>query len=461
MPPSSSRRRWPRAGRPIASLSPATVANVVTSTVSLPTPPWSGVTLVMDSGSRSARGPNSVTVAPAASAIPARRGFGHALAEQALTSGAAAERFARMVAALGGPADVLRHARLPTAPVQRAAPAPHAGFVTHVDVRALGLAVVNEELYVLGRDQITLLHDFNKDGEADFYQNFNNDVQVTSNFHEFMFDLQTDSQGNFYFLKGGPVNPGGRGWGPLSDHHGCIFKVSADGKKFEVYATGIRAPNGMGVGPNGEISNGDNQGTWVPVDYIHFSKPGEFIEVPDLAHRTPAPTKYSPHLCWVPYDVDNSNGGQIWVPANKGKWGPFEGRMLYLSYGKSSLFAVLQERVGDVAQGGVVKLAVLEGRLDRVVLNWREGLPVDREVVQAYIDKLQPGTVLRVRDIERVVGVILESMIQALEDGGRVELRGFGALSVRSRDARAGRNPRTGESVDVRAKHVPFFKSGK
>jgi hypothetical protein len=219
----------------------------------------------------------------------------------------------------------------------------------------LGLKIVNEQIYVLGRDQITLLHDFNKDGEADFYQNFNNDVQVTSNFHEFMFDLQTDAQGNFYFLKGGPVNPGGRGWGPLSDHHGCIFKVSADGQKFEVYATGIRAPNGMGVGPNGEVSNGDNQGTWVPVDYIHFSKPGEFIEVPDLAHRTPAPTKYSPHLCWVPYDVDNSNGGQIWVPANKGKWGPFEGRMLYLSYGKSSLFAVLQERVGDVAQGGVVK----------------------------------------------------------------------------------------------------------
>ncbi len=219
----------------------------------------------------------------------------------------------------------------------------------------LGLKIVNEQIYVLGRDQITLLHDFNKDGEADFYQNFNNDVQVTSNFHEFMFDLQTDSQGNFYFLKGGPVNPGGRGWGPLSDHHGCIFKVSADGQKFEVYATGIRAPNGMGVGPNGEVSNGDNQGTWVPVDYIHFSKPGEFIEVPDLAHRATAPTKYSPHLCWVPYDVDNSNGGQIWVPANKGKWGPFEGRMLYLSYGKSSLFAVLQERVGDVAQGGVVK----------------------------------------------------------------------------------------------------------
>jgi hypothetical protein len=218
---------------------------------------------------------------------------------------------------------------------------------------ALGLKIVDDVVYVLGRDQITRLHDLNGDGEADFYENFNNDVQVTSGFHEFTFDLQTDSQGNFYFLKGGPVNPGGRGWGPLSDHNGCIFKVSPDGKKFEVYATGLRAPNGMGVGPNNEISNGDNQGTWVPVDYIHYSKPGDFIEVPDLSHRTPAPTKYSPHLCWIPYDIENSNGAQVWVTSKK--WGPFEGRMMYLSYGKSSLFGVLQETVGDVMQGGTFK----------------------------------------------------------------------------------------------------------
>lgn len=65
------------------------------------------------------------------------------------------------------------------------------------------------------------------------------------------------------------------------------------------------------------------------------------------------------------------------------------------------------------------------------------------------------------RDLERVVSVVLERMVKALEDGGRVELRGFGVLSVRSRDARSGRNPRNGEPVEVRAKHVPFFTSGK
>jgi integration host factor subunit beta len=88
--------------------------------------------------------------------------------------------------------------------------------------------------------------------------------------------------------------------------------------------------------------------------------------------------------------------------------------------------------------------------------------PKARMIKSELIAKLsEENPHLTQRDIERVVGVILERMIVALEDGGRVELRGFGALSVRSRDARAGRNPRTGEPVDVRAKHVPFFKSGK
>ena len=65
------------------------------------------------------------------------------------------------------------------------------------------------------------------------------------------------------------------------------------------------------------------------------------------------------------------------------------------------------------------------------------------------------------KDIERVVGVILEETIEALEGSGRVDVRGFGAFSVRGRPARAGRNPRTGEAVPVDEKAVPFFKAGK
>ena len=65
------------------------------------------------------------------------------------------------------------------------------------------------------------------------------------------------------------------------------------------------------------------------------------------------------------------------------------------------------------------------------------------------------------RDVERIVNTIFHEITDALASGNRVELRGFGAFSVKKRDARIGRNPRTGESVEVEDKYVPFFKTGK
>ncbi len=65
------------------------------------------------------------------------------------------------------------------------------------------------------------------------------------------------------------------------------------------------------------------------------------------------------------------------------------------------------------------------------------------------------------RDVERIVNTIFDEIIEALARGDRVELRGFGAFSVKKREARIGRNPRTGEAVHVEEKHVPFFKTGK
>jgi len=65
------------------------------------------------------------------------------------------------------------------------------------------------------------------------------------------------------------------------------------------------------------------------------------------------------------------------------------------------------------------------------------------------------------RDVERIVNTVFEEITGAMARGDRVELRGFGAFSVKKRDARIGRNPRTGASVNVEEKHVPFFKTGK
>jgi integration host factor subunit beta len=73
----------------------------------------------------------------------------------------------------------------------------------------------------------------------------------------------------------------------------------------------------------------------------------------------------------------------------------------------------------------------------------------------------QDNPELRAEEVEQVLEIFFDEIAQRLAEGGRVELRGFGAFSTRERDARKGRNPRTGEDVDVPAKRVPYFKAGK
>ncbi len=80
------------------------------------------------------------------------------------------------------------------------------------------------------------------------------------------------------------------------------------------------------------------------------------------------------------------------------------------------------------------------------------------ELVQAL---LKDNPSLSQRDVEAIVSTFFDEITERLAANGRVELRGFGAFSTRARDARVGRNPRTGETVEVDAKRVPFFKPGK
>ncbi len=215
-----------------------------------------------------------------------------------------------------------------------------------------GLKIFKDQVYVLGRDQITRLHDLNGDGEADFYENFNNDVSVTPNFHEFALDLHTDTAGNFYFTKGGPLL-GTEYWDPIGAHNGCLLKVSADGRRLDRYATGLRAPNGSGVGPHGEVTCSDNEGIWTPVCRLNWVKPGGFYGAMGLDHRVPAPAQSDPPLCWLPFAIDNSAGGQVWAGSG---FGPLAGELIHLSYGKCRAFHVLRQEFHGVVQGGVVPL---------------------------------------------------------------------------------------------------------
>src|SRR5207302_1343844 len=110
-------------------------------------------------------------------------------------------------------------------------------------------------------------------------------------------------------------------------------KVSKDGKQTQVICTGLRAANGAGIGPNDELVCADNQGNWTPACRINLVKPGAFYGFcgyPMTRQELASARKgYDPPLCWIPYEKDNSSGGQVFIDNNK--WGPLSGHMLSTS----------------------------------------------------------------------------------------------------------------------------------
>ncbi len=207
----------------------------------------------------------------------------------------------------------------------------------------LGLKVVNNRGYVICRDQITRLHDFNNDGEADYYENFNNDVFASGGGHSYNTNLETDSKGNFYFTKCAEGNP----------HGGTVLRVSADGANLEVYATGFRNPNGMGISPQDTVTVGDQQGGWVPETRIDATRKGGFYGYIPMHHRDKEPDSYDAPFTFVPRVMDNSAGGQLWVPANR--WGALGGKLIHLSYGRCTAMIGMTD-LSEKTQGAMISL---------------------------------------------------------------------------------------------------------
>ena len=263
----------------------------------------------------------------------------------------------------------------------------------------LGLKIVDDLVYVLGRDQITRLHDLNKNGEADFYENFNNDIAAFQEYHEFAHDLQVDSHGDFFFAKGGNLGDA------KHPHNGSIIKVSKDGSKLETVANGLRAPNGMGMGPHDEISVSDNQGNWVPASRFSIIKPGGFYGHVNNAFKTPKPVSYDNPVCWIPHPYpDNSSGGQVWVTSDK--WGPFKDDMLFMSYGQCLLFKVLLDKVDGEYQGGVVKFPLkFDSGIMRARFNPKDGQLYVTGLSVWQSNAARKGAVHRVRYTGRPVNL--------------------------------------------------------
>ena len=215
----------------------------------------------------------------------------------------------------------------------------------------LGVKFRGDDLFITCRDQLALLRDLNADGEIDFIQNFNNDHQVTEHFHEFAMGLQIDAAGNFYYAKSGR-----HALDSVIPHHGTLLKISADGSRTDILATGFRAANGVCLNEDGTFFVTDQEGFWTPKNRINHVKQGGFYgnmfgytsvtDTSDSAMEQP--------MVWITNDKDRSPAELIHVP--KQAWGSLGGSLLNLSYGTGRAFIVTNESTGTGWQGAVCEL---------------------------------------------------------------------------------------------------------
>lgn len=324
----------------------------------------------------------------------------------------------------------------------------------------LGVKFRNGELFVTCRDQLARLVDLNGDGEVDWVDCFNSDHQVTEHFHEFAMGLQTDAAGNFYYAKSGR-----HALAAVVPHHGTLLRVSPDGSRTDILATGFRAANGVSLEADGSFWVTDQEGFWTPKNRINRVKPGGFYgnlfgytDVTD-----PSDSAMEPPLVWITNDKDRSPAELVRVPTNA--WGSLGGLLLNLSYGTGRAFAVTHEEVGGAWQGSVSELplpafatGIMRGRFGK------DGALYTCGMFAWAGNATAPGGFHRIRRTERPAHVPLA--VEARAGGLRVRLSEevdpasvvAGAFQIQvwslKRSARYGSNHVDQHAVEVKSAGV-------
>lgn len=205
----------------------------------------------------------------------------------------------------------------------------------------LGVRIVGDRLYVLGRDQVTRLHDLNGDDEADFYECVARGYATSNGGHDYVIGLEVDAQGRFYTSSG---------------NQGMLRLSGLDG--VEVLATGLRNPNGTGLSPDGRFFTSSLQeGNWTPASAIVQVEVGQDLGV-HFGYGGPknGAAPKSP-LIYLPRGEDNSSAGQVFLsesawPALRGS-----GNLVHLSFGAGAALMVTRQQVGGQWQGAAQRIA--------------------------------------------------------------------------------------------------------
>jgi cytochrome c len=227
----------------------------------------------------------------------------------------------------------------------------------------LGVKVVNDTIYVMQKQELTRLLDNDKDGIIDEYQTVCAGWRVSANFHEFAFGLAY-KDGYFYGALATAINPGGASTKPQIPDRGKAIRISKKDGSFEFIASGLRTPNGINFGVDGELFITDNQGDWLPSSkLLHITK-GSWYGSRSVNFEGTANMKEKPPVVWLPQD-DIGNSPSQPVPIDLG---PYKGQQLHGEVTHGGLKRVFMEKVNGEYQGAVFRFTQgLEGGVNRAV----------------------------------------------------------------------------------------------
>jgi hypothetical protein len=220
----------------------------------------------------------------------------------------------------------------------------------------LGLAVVDDRLFVLQKPELTELLDDDGDGRIDTYRSVSAEWGVTQNFHEFAFGL-AERDGALHGTLATAINPGGPSSPNQHLDRGRVFRVGLDGSGFRFLAAGLRTPNGIGLGPAGGdgatpgLYVADNQGDWLPASKIVRVEEGAFFGNRSVDPAGTQGRTDTPPVFWLPqFEIGNSPSQVGHFPGP-----PFEGQLLWGDVTHGGLKRGFVERVGGVEQGAVFR----------------------------------------------------------------------------------------------------------
>ena len=239
----------------------------------------------------------------------------------------------------------------------------------------LAIAAPGGVLQVATKNGVVKLYDRDGNGEADWFENFNDQMLQSQTTRSFPLDMAIGPDGSTYLTQGGIANRSGMASGGEGNAQtGAIFKISPDGLSSAVVATGAREPFVTVHPKTGVVTATDQQGHYIPSSVSYLIRQGD-----DFGFLQEKPVKLTPPLAWIPHEQDSSSTSEVWMMgAGMKAW---NGRLAHLSYGTGRLFLITPDLDAATPQGAVIPL---EFKTDLPLLHARMNLQGDALFVAGF-----------------------------------------------------------------------------